>query len=90
MSKELLIELFSEEIPARMQADATKNFKSLFSEKMTGRGIPFGSVNTYVTPRRLVLHAQDLPEKQEDWEEERRGPRIDAPSPAIEGFLASA
>ena len=90
MSKELLIELFSEEIPARMQADAAKNFKTLCSEKMTGREIPFGSVNTYVTPRRLVLHAQDLPEKQEDWEEERRGPRIDAPSPAIEGFLASA
>lgn len=90
ISKELLMELFSEEIPAPMQGDAVKNFNTLFTKKMIRRGIPFGSVHTYVTPRRLVLHVQDLPEKQQDWEEERRGPRIDAPSSAIEGFLASA
>ena len=88
-AKELLIELFSEEIPARMQAGAMENLKTLFSEKMSKRGIDFACANTYVTPRRLVLHVRGLPERQEDTQEERRGPRTDAPQSAIDGFLAS-
>jgi glycyl-tRNA synthetase beta chain len=86
---ELLLELFSEEIPARMQARASADFKTLVTDKLTAAGLAFDSAHDYVTPRRLTLVVEGLPEKQPDTREERRGPRVDAPEKAIQGFLGS-
>jgi glycyl-tRNA synthetase beta chain len=85
---ELLLELLSEEIPARMQARAAEDLKRL----VTGGSAPPGSLRSrrgHVTPRRLVLVVDGLPRSQPDVTEERRGPRVDAPAQAIEGFLRS-
>ncbi len=87
---ELLIELFSEEIPARMQARAADDLKRLVTERLKAAGLAFDSADAYATPRRLALVVEGLPEKQPDLCEERRGPRVDAPEKAIKGFLASA
>ena len=86
---ELLLELFSEEIPARMQARAAEDLKGLVTGKLKAAGLEFSSADAYVTPRRLTLVVDGLPEKQPDVSEERRGPRVDAPEKAIQGFLAS-
>lgn len=86
---ELLLELFSEEIPARMQARASADLKKLVTDKLKAAGLAFDSANDYVTPRRLTLVIEGLPEKQPDVSEERRGPRVDAPEKAIQGFLGS-
>ena len=86
---ELLLELFSEEIPARMQARAAQDLQRLISEGLKAAGLAFDEVKTYVTPRRLCLHATGLPLTQPDREEERKGPRTDAPEKAVQGFLSS-
>lgn len=86
---ELLVELFSEEIPARMQKRASEDLKRLIGDGLKAAGLEFGPVNAYATPRRLVLVVNDLPEKQPDIREERRGPRADAPEKAINGFKGS-
>jgi len=86
---ELLIELFSEEIPARMQTRAADDLKRLVTDGLKGAGLSFDSAEAYATPRRLALVVGGLPEKQPDLCEERRGPRVDAPEKAIKGFLAS-
>src|SRR5688572_26709385 len=87
---ELLIELFTEEIPARMQSRAAEDFKRLMSEKLTAAGLQFTDARSYVTPRRLALVVDGLPERQPDVTEERRGPRVGAPEQAIQGFLKGA
>jgi glycyl-tRNA synthetase beta chain len=87
---ELLLEILSEEIPARMQARAAEELKRLVSEKLKDAGLIFSRVDSYVTPRRLALLAEGLPEKQPDIVEEKKGPRVDAPEQAIQGFLKSA
>jgi glycyl-tRNA synthetase beta chain len=84
---ELLLEILSEDIPARMQARAAEDLKRLAGEGFAKAGLPFKRLDTFVTPRRLVLVADGLPVKQPDVSEERRGPRVDAPQQAIEGFL---
>ncbi|MEX2455060.1 MAG: glycine--tRNA ligase subunit beta [Rhodospirillaceae bacterium] len=84
---ELLLELFSEEIPARMQARAADDLKSLVLAALRGAGLEHGDARAYVTPRRLAVVVEDLPEKQPDLREEKRGPRADAPEKALEGFL---
>lgn len=84
---ELLLELFSEEIPARMQARAADDLKRLATEALKAAGFEHGDIRAYVTPRRLTLVVEDLPEKQPDLREEKRGPRVDAPEKAVEGFL---
>ncbi len=84
---ELLLELFSEEIPARMQARATEDLKSLVLDRLKAAGLEHGPAHAFVTPRRLALVVTDLPEKQPDLREEKRGPRADAPERAVEGFL---
>lgn len=84
---ELLLELFSEEIPARMQARAADDLKRLAVSALKDAGLTHGDARVYVTPRRLTLVIEDLPEKQPDLKEEKRGPRADAPDKAIEGFL---
>src|SRR5262249_46913092 len=87
---ELLLELLSEEIPARMQRHAIEDLTGLLSEKLAAAEIPAGGIRGYVTPRRLVVIAEGIPATQPDRTEERRGPRVGAPQPALDGFLRSA
>ncbi|MDE0807718.1 MAG: glycine--tRNA ligase subunit beta [Alphaproteobacteria bacterium] len=86
---ELLLELFSEEIPARMQKRAAEDLKKLVTDKLAKADLEFALAEAHVTPRRLALVIDGLPEKQPDVSEERRGPRVDAPEKAIAGFLGS-
>ncbi|MEQ9813419.1 MAG: glycine--tRNA ligase subunit beta [Azospirillaceae bacterium] len=86
---DFLLELFSEEIPARMQARAAEDLKRLFAEHFSAVGLAAGAMEAHVTPRRLVLHVEGLPERTPDTTEERKGPRVDAPQQAIDGFLKS-
>jgi glycyl-tRNA synthetase beta chain len=87
---ELLLELLSEEIPARMQPRAIADFVRLVGDKLAAAGIPAQGVTGYVTPRRLAIVAVGIPARQPARREERRGPRVGAPPPAIEGFLRAA
>jgi glycyl-tRNA synthetase beta chain len=87
---ELLLELFSEEIPARMQARAAEDLKRLVTDKLTAAGLAFTRADAYVTPRRLALVVDGLPEKQPDVSEEKKGPRVGSPDQAIQGFLKGA
>jgi glycyl-tRNA synthetase beta chain len=84
---ELLLELLSKEIPARMQAQAAADLQRLVCDGLKGADLAFSSAQSFVTPRRLTLVIEGLPERQPDVSEERRGPRIDAPDKAIQGFL---
>lgn len=84
---ELLVELFSEEIPARLQARAAEDLRRLVCERLTAANLAFSEARSFVTPRRLALVVTGLPEQQPDLTEERRGPRVDAPEQAIAGFL---
>src|SRR5690242_5614206 len=87
---DLLLELFSEEIPARMQAQAAKDLERLVIGALSDRGLLFEAAKAFSGPRRLTLAINGLPAKQPDVSEERKGPRINAPEKAIEGFLRSA
>ena len=87
---ELLLELFSEEIPARMQARAADDLKRLVTAGLKEAGLDHGDARAYVTPRRLTLVVEGLPDKQPDLREEKRGPKVDAPEKAIEGFLKAS
>jgi glycyl-tRNA synthetase beta chain len=84
---QLLLELFSEEIPARMQVRAGEELARLVGEALTEAGLRFDSATHYSGPRRLALVIEGLPEQQADTVEEKRGPRADAPDKAVEGFL---
>ena len=86
---ELLLELFSEEIPARMQDRAAADLKRLVCDGLTKAGLSYDNAEAYATPRRLALVVDGLAGKQPDIAEERKGPRTDAPERAIEGFLKS-
>src|SRR5271166_917655 len=87
---DLLLELFSEEIPARMQAQAADDLKRLVTEALTERGLSFEGAASFATPRRLALHVAALPARQPDLREEKKGPRVGAPDAAVQGFLKSA
>ena len=87
---ELLIEFFSEEIPARMQARAADDLKRLVTDKLTAAGLAFASAEAHSTPRRLALVVDGLPERTADVREEKKGPRVGAPEQAVQGFLKSA
>jgi glycyl-tRNA synthetase beta chain len=87
---ELLLELLSEEIPARMQARAAEDLKRLVGEGLKAAGIAFTDVRTFATPRRLALVVDGLPTARADVSEERRGPRVGAPDQAVQGFLKGA
>jgi len=84
---QLLIELFSEEIPARMQLQAAKDFERLMGGKLTASGLTFDSIRGYVGPRRLALVVDGLPAETQAVSEEVKGPREGAPPQALEGFL---
>jgi glycyl-tRNA synthetase beta chain len=86
---ELLLELFCEEIPARMQRDAADALRKNIAEKFAAASLSYELMEAYVTPRRLILHVVGLPERTPDIVEEKRGPKVDAPEKAIEGFLKS-
>jgi glycyl-tRNA synthetase beta chain len=90
MTGELLLELLSEEIPARMQRRAIEDLTGLIRDKLAGADIPAASIAGYVTPRRLSVIADGIPARQPDRSEERRGPRVGAPEAAISGFLRGA
>ena len=87
---ELLLELLTEEIPARMQARAAEDLQRLAGERLGAAGLAVAQRQSFVTPRRLTLHVEGLPTSQPDVSEERRGPRVGAPPNAVEGFLKSA
>jgi len=84
---DFLLELLSEEIPARMQAKARNDLARLFAEHTQGAGLSTGAIDTFSTPRRLVLIARDVAEATEASREELKGPRTSAPEQALEGFL---
>jgi glycyl-tRNA synthetase beta chain len=84
---DLLLELFSEEIPARMQGGAARDFERLVVGALSDRGLLFEGIKAFAGPRRLTLAVSGLPAKQADVREELKGPKIDAPAAAIEGFL---
>ncbi|HAC58176.1 MAG TPA: glycine--tRNA ligase subunit beta, partial [Rhodobiaceae bacterium] len=86
---DLLLELFSEEIPARMQARAADDLRRLVCDGLGAAELAFGKTEVYATPRRLCLHVTDIPAVQPDRKQERKGPKVDAPEKAIEGFLGS-
>jgi glycyl-tRNA synthetase beta chain len=87
---DLLLELFSEEIPARMQRQAAADLERLVVGALSDRGLLFEGVKAFAGPRRLTLAVAGLPAKQPDVSEEKKGPRITAPAKAIDGFLRSA
>lgn len=87
---ELLIEFFSEEIPARMQLKAAEDLKSHMNAALTGLALEFSDLETYVTPRRLVCVVNDLTTQTKESREERRGPRVGSPEAAMAGFLKAA
>jgi glycyl-tRNA synthetase beta chain len=87
---DLLIELLSEEIPARMQARAADDLRKLVTDKLAGAGLAYEGAKAFATPRRLALAVAGLPARQPDVREEKRGPRVGAPEGAIQGFLKAA
>ena len=86
---QLLIELFSEEIPARMQVQAARDFDRMVRERLAEQGLLPEGLKTFSGPRRLTLVAEGLAAAQGDRHEDRKGPRVGAPDAAIDGFLRS-
>lgn len=87
---DLLLELFSEEIPARMQRRAADDLKTLVTNGLVDAGITYEGARAFVTPRRLTLRVDGVLAKAPDLKEERKGPRVGAPEKALEGFLKAA
>jgi glycyl-tRNA synthetase beta chain len=87
---DLLLELLTEEIPARMQKQAAVELRRIVETKLAAAGLAFDPADYFFTPRRLALSVTGLPLAQQEVSEERRGPRVGAPTPAVEGFLKSA
>ncbi|MEW6768896.1 MAG: glycine--tRNA ligase subunit beta [Pseudomonadota bacterium] len=87
---ELLLELFSEEIPARMQAKAADDLKKMVTDKLVAEGLVYEGAKAFVTPRRLALTVHGIPARQPDLKQERKGPKVGAPDAAVQGFLKAA
>src|SRR5512147_1295449 len=87
---ELLLELLSEEIPARMQARAADDLKRLLCERLERAQLTWEHAEAFVTPRRLALVVEGLPTKQPDLQFERKGPRVGSPNAAIQGFFRAS
>ena len=87
---ELLLELFSEEIPARFQRRAAEDLKKAVTDALVEAGLLYEGATAFVTPRRLALTVAGIPARSPDLKEEKKGPRVGAPQPAIDGFLKSA
>ncbi|HSR54941.1 MAG TPA: glycine--tRNA ligase subunit beta, partial [Alphaproteobacteria bacterium] len=86
---QLLLEILSEEIPARMQARAAEDLERLVIDGLKEAGLDFADAAAFATPRRLALVVEGLPEQQPDVREERRGPQVGAPDKAVQGFLGA-
>ena len=86
---ELLLELFSEEIPARMQQKAADDLRQIITNALVEAGLTYEGAQAHGGARRIVLSVEGLNAKAADVAEERKGPRVDAPQPAIDGFLKS-
>jgi glycyl-tRNA synthetase beta chain len=84
---DLLLELFSEEIPARMQARAADDLRRMVTDKLVAEGLVYEGAKAFATPRRLALTVHGIPARQSDLREERKGPRVGGPDAAIQGFL---
>jgi glycyl-tRNA synthetase beta chain len=84
---DLLLELFSEEIPARMQAKAADDLRRMVTDKLVAEGLVYEGAKAFATPRRLALTVHGIPARQSDLKEERKGPRVGGPEAAIAGFL---
>ena len=84
---DLLLELFSEEIPARMQAKAADDLRRMVTDKLVAEGLVYEGAKAFATPRRLALTVHGIPARQPDLKSERRGPKIGAPDGAVQGFL---
>ncbi len=87
---DLLLELFSEEIPARMQARAAEDLKKAVTDRLVDAGLVYEGAKAFVTPRRLTLAVHGVPARQPDLREEKKGPRVGAPENAVAGFLKAA
>src|SRR6201992_2218739 len=87
---DLLLELFSEEIPARMQAKAADDLRRMVTDKLVAEGLVYEGAKAFATPRRLALTVHGIPARQPDLKSERRGPKIGAPDAAVQGFLKAA
>jgi glycyl-tRNA synthetase beta chain len=87
---DLLFELFSEEIPARMQAKAADDLRRMVTDKLVAEGLVYEGAKAFATPRRLALTVHGMPARQSDLKEERKGPRVGGPEAAIAGFLKAA
>jgi glycyl-tRNA synthetase beta chain len=87
---DLLIELFSEEIPARMQARGAEDLRKLVTDRLVAAGLVYEGAKAFATPRRLALAVQGVPARQPDIKDEKKGPRVGAPEGAIKGFLKAA
>ena len=84
---DLLLELFSEEIPARMQGKAADDLRRMVTDKLVAEGLVYEGAKAFATPRRLALTVHGIPARQPDLKTERRGPKIGAPDAAVQGFL---
>ena len=84
---DLLFELFSEEIPARMQAKAADDLRRMVTDKLVAEGLVYEGAKAFATPRRLTLTVHGIPARQSDLKEERKGPRVGGPDAAVQGFL---
>ena len=84
---DLLLELFSEEIPARMQAKAADDLRRMVTDRLVAEGLVYEGAKAFATPRRLALTVHGIPVRQSDMKEERRGPRVGGLDAAIQGFL---
>lgn len=84
---DLLLELFSEEIPARMQGKAADDLKRLVTDKLVAEGLVYEGAKAFATPRRLTLTVHGIPARQPDLKDERKGPKVGAPDAAVQGFL---
>jgi glycyl-tRNA synthetase beta chain len=87
---DLLLELFSEEIPARMQAKAADDLRRMVTDRLVAEGLVYEGAKAFATPRRLALTVHGMPARQSDLKEERKGPRVGGPEAAIAGFLKAA
>lgn len=84
---DLLLELFSEEIPARMQAKAADDLRRMVTDKLVAEGLVYEGAKAFATPRRLALTVHGIPVRQPDLKDERKGPKVGAPEAAVQGFL---
>src|ERR1700760_357223 len=87
---DLLLELLSEEIPARMQARAAEDLRKLVTDRLVDAGLVYEGAKAFVTPRRLALTVHGIPARQPDLKQERKGPKVGGADAAIQGFLKAA